>query len=145
MSRQTPTTIGAPDAGLTLIELLVVLAILSLFAALAAPQVLRYLGSARSETAKAQIANLVSAVELYYIDVGSYPPQDTGLKSLTEAPAQAKGWNGPYLKKTGALSDPWGKPYLYRHPGQNGPFEILSLGRDGQVGGDGEDRDVTSW
>lgn len=138
-------TIEARDAGLTLIELLVVLGILSLFAALAAPQVLRYLGSARSETAKTQIGNLVSAVELYYLDVGSYPPQDAGLKALTEAPAQARAWNGPYLKKSGALVDPWGRPYLYRHPSQHGAFEIVSLGRDGQAGGDGEDHDITSW
>lgn len=139
------SVIEATDAGLTLIELLVVLAILSLFAALAAPQVLRYIGSARSETTKTQIANLVSAVELYYLDVGSYPPQDVGLKALTEAPSQARSWNGPYLKKSGALVDPWGRAYLYRHPSQHGPFEIVSLGRDGQVGGDGEDRDITSW
>lgn len=137
--------VHARDAGLTLVELLVVLAILSLFAALAAPQVLRYLGSARSGTAKTQIANFVSAVELYYLDVGSYPPQDLGLKALVEAPPQAPGWKGPYVKKASALNDPWGRPYVYRQPGQHGAFEILSLGSDGQAGGEGDDQDVTSW
>ncbi len=137
--------IRGSEAGLTLVELLVVLAILSLFAALAAPQVLRYLGSARSETAQAQISSLVSAVELYYLDVGEYPSQDVGLKALSEAPTQATGWNGPYLKKSSGILDPWGKPYIYKRPGKQGAFEILTLGRDGQAGGEGEDKDVTSW
>lgn len=133
------------DAGLTLIELLVVLSIIALLAGLAAPQVMRYLGTARSETAKSQVASLVSAVELYYLDMGAYPPQDAGLKVLMEAPAGTQKWSGPYLKKGAALTDPWGKPYAYRVPGRQAPFEIYSLGRDGQEGGTGEDKDITSW
>lgn len=133
------------DAGYTLIELLVVLGILALLAGVVAPQVLRYLGSARTEAAKTQINGLVSATELYYLDVGSYPPGDVGLKALVEAPAQAKRWNGPYLKKPSALTDPWGRTYAYEAPGKHGSFDIYSLGRDGQSGGSGEDSDVTSW
>lgn len=133
------------DCGLTLIELLVVLGILALFAGLAAPQVLRYMGNARSETARAQVSSIVSSVELYYLDVGAYPNSEAGLGALIEAPPQMDKWNGPYLKKAGALNDPWGRPYVYVFPGKHGDFDIMSLGRDGQPGGDGEDRDIHSW
>ncbi len=136
---------AATNAGLTLVELLVVLAILALFTSLAVPQVLRYLGSARTETTRTQISSLSSAVELYYLDVGQYPNATDGLDALMQAPQNASRWNGPYLKKTGGLQDPWGKPYVYRFPGKHGDFDILSLGRDGAPGGEGEDRDVTSW
>lgn len=133
------------DAGLTLVELLVVLGILALVTSVAAPQVLRYLGTAKTGTARTQLSHLVSAVELYFIDVGAYPPQDIGLKALLEAPAETSRWNGPYLKKEMALIDPWGRPYSYRFPGQRGDMDIFSLGRDGQTGGTGEDADLTSW
>lgn len=136
---------SAADAGLTLVELLVVLAILALVAGIAAPQVLRYLGTAKTEAARTQLNHLASAVELYFIDVGAYPPHDVGLRALVDAPPQAPRWNGPYLKKETALTDPWGRPYGYRFPGQRGDAEIFSLGRDGQQGGAGEDADVTSW
>lgn len=142
---QDEDAIAAKDAGLTLVELLVVLAILALFAGLAVPQVLRYLGSARTSTAKTQISALSSAVELYYLDVGTYPGQDDGLDSLVDAPQNKPSWNGPYLKKRGGLLDPWGNPYLYQYPGDHGDFDILSLGRDKAAGGEGEDQDVVGW
>ena len=142
---EPPKSVGADD-GYTLIELLVVLGILALLAGVVAPQVLRYLGSARTEAAKTQVMSLVSATELYYLDLGAYPPADVGLKALVEAPAQAKRWNGPYLRKSSSgLVDPWGRTYAYEAPGKHGNFDIFSLGRDGQVGGSGEDADVTSW
>jgi general secretion pathway protein G len=122
-----------------------VLGILALLAGIGAPQVIRYLGTAKSETAKTQISSLAGAVELYYLDVGVYPPPEVGLKALIEAPPQIADWKGPYVKKSGALTDPWGKPYMYRFPGQYGAFDIFSLGRDNQVGGTGEDKDIASW
>lgn len=134
----------AADAGLTLIELLVVLGILALVATIAGPQVMGYLGSARGTTARTQINSLTSAVELYYIDVSAYPPQEVGLKALLEAPTNVRGWNGPYLKKEAGLFDPWGRPYGYKPIGENGSFEVFSLGRDGQQGGTGEDADISS-
>ena len=132
------------DAGLTLIELLVVLGILALLATVAAPQVLRYLGKARSETAKVQINAISSAIELYALDNGGYPAAQTGLSALMQPPAGASRWQGPYLKKAEGLTDPWGRTYQYRAPGRSGPFEVFTLGRDNAPGGTGEDQDVSS-
>lgn len=133
------------QTGLTLVELLVVLAILAMVATLAAPRAMRYLGYARGQTTKTQINNLVSAVELYYLDVSDYPPQASGLKALLEAPDGVVAWNGPYIRPSKAIVDPWGRPYVYRFPGEQGTFDIFSLGKDGKPGGEGEDQDVTSW
>ena len=132
------------DAGFTLLELLVVLGIIALLATVAAPQVLRYLGTARTETAKAQLSALSTAVELYALDNGGYPPPQVGLASLMQAPTGATRWRGPYLKKAEGLVDPWGRPYQYRVPGRNGPFEVFTLGRDNAPGGAGEDQDVAN-
>lgn len=136
--------VSRPDAGLTLIELLVVLGILALLATVAAPQVLRYLGKARSETAKVQINAISSAIELYALDNGGYPAAQSGLSALMQPPAGASRWQGPYLKKAEGLSDPWGRAYQYRVPGRSGPFEVFTLGRDNAPGGSGEDQDVSS-
>jgi general secretion pathway protein G len=133
------------DAGFTLLELLVVLAIMGLLAAIVAPQVLKYLGSSRSETAKVQIQNVNAALELYHLDVGRYPSPDEGLKALVTQPQTAAGWNGPYLKKATALVDPWGQPYLYKVPGQHGDVDVYSLGSDKAEGGTNEAKDVGNW
>jgi general secretion pathway protein G len=130
------------ESGFTLVELLVVLGIIALLAAMVAPQVIRYLGSARAETAGVQLKNIESALELYYLDNGTYPAE---LKDLVEAPAGSKDWRGPYLKKSGALSDPWGKTYIYKLPGEHGNFDLNSFGRDGVLGGEGEDKDLVNW
>jgi general secretion pathway protein G len=133
------------QGGYTILELLVVLGILAMLATVAAPQAIRYFSRAKTETAQLQVNQLVSAVEMYYLDVGKYPPQDIGLKALVDPPPAEPRWGGPYLKKADALIDPWGKAYEYRNPGQKGPFDVFSLGRDGAAGGAGEDKDVTSW
>lgn len=133
------------QAGFTLLELLVVLGIIALLAALVAPQVIRYLSDARSSTANAQLKNIESAVELYYLDNGRYPSTESGLADLVTAPAGVAGWKGPYLKKKQGLVDPWGKPFVYTFPGAHGSYDIVSLGRDGKEGGEGEDRDLVSW
>ena len=133
------------DAGFTLLELLVVLAIMGLLAAIIGPQVIKYLGSSRTETAKVQIQNVVAGLELFRLDVGRYPTKDEGLKALVVAPPAAVGWNGPYLRKDSAIEDPWGKPYLYRVPGQHGEVDVYSLGSDDAEGGSGEAQDVESW
>ena len=131
--------------GFTLLELLVVLAILAIIATFAAPQVLKYLGGAKSDAARIQIQNLSTVLDLYHLEVGSYPPQDAGLTALLERPADAEAWSGPYLKKRDALTDPWGRPYHYRFPGQHGPYDLYSLGADNTEGGEGENQDLTNW
>lgn len=133
------------ERGLTLIELLVVLLIIGLIAAFAVPKVMGYLGGARHDSAKIQISRLSGILDLYRLDVGHYPTSSEGLKALVEAPTDAERWNGPYLQKKDALTDPWGRPYEYRAPGEHGDFDLYSLGADGAEGGDGEDADVLSW
>src|SRR5262249_34856981 len=108
------------EAGFTLLELLVVLAILGLLAAIIAPRVIGYLSQAKTSTAKTQINNITSALELYRLDVGHYPSQQEGLSALVAAPQGVVGWNGPYLKNQTGVTDPWGQPYLYKIPGQHG-------------------------
>jgi general secretion pathway protein G len=141
--RRRVARISQAEAGFTIIELLVVLGILGLVAGVAAPQVLRYLGQARSETAKVQVGAIASALELYALDNGGYPPPQLGLAALMQQPGGASRWRGPYLKKAEGLIDPWGRPYQYRMAGGGG-FEVFSLGRDNAAGGAGEDRDITS-
>ena len=133
------------DEGFTLIELLVVLGIIVLLATIAAPQVLRYLGKARTETARAQISAIATALELYSLDMGGFPPQQSGLAVLMQNPAGAARWKGPYLKRADGLFDPWGHPYTYRFPGKNGQPEVFSLGRDNAPGGIDEDQDLASF
>lgn len=131
------------EAGFTLIELLVVLVILGLLAGLVGPQVLSYVGGSKTKSAKLQIEQLTSALDLYRLDVGRYPTTAQGLKALVETPAGTSGWNGPYLAKGGAVpADPWNNPFAYRAPGQGKPFDLISLGRDGREGGMGEDEDI---
>ena len=132
------------DGGYTLVEVLIVLAIVALLATVATPQVLRYFGQAKTDTARIQLSALASALELYLLDNGSYPPPQVGLGALVRAPAGATRWQGPYLKKPDGLIDPWGRPYQYRVPGRNGPYEIFTLGRDNAAGGTGEDQDLVN-
>jgi general secretion pathway protein G len=136
---------SAGQAGFTLVELLVVMVILVLLASLVAPRVVGYLGSSRTKAAKVQIESLSTALELYKVDNQRYPTTTEGLKALIQAPPGAGSWAGPYLNKKDVPSDPWGRPYLYRSPGEHGAFDISSLGADNQPGGTGENEDVTSW
>lgn len=130
------------DAGFTLVELLVVLAIIGLIAALAAPQVLRYLGKARVETTQAQMRNIAGALELYYLDSGQYPSPDAGLAALSSAPNDTTVWNGPYLKGAAALKDAWGNAFIYEISAAPVSVTIKSLGRDRTPGGEGFDADL---
>lgn len=130
------------EAGFSLVELLVVLAIIALTTAIVAPRVLGYLGSARIDSAKVQVKNLESALELYFLDSGHYPKQEEGLAALSTRPADSVVWNGPYLKNAGDLKDPWGHLYQYQAPEGEVSFAVFSLGRDGKKGGEGEDSDI---
>ena len=130
------------EQGYTLLELLVVLGIIALLAAIGYPQVLRYMGGARTETAKAQMSAIATSLELYALDNGNFPPQQAGLNALIQPPSGARRWRGPYLKRAEGLIDPWGNPYQYQLPGRGTPFELTTLGRDNAPGGDGEDQDI---
>lgn len=133
------------EGGFTLLELLVVLAILSLLAVVAVPQVLKYLGGAKTDTARIQVQQIGTTLDLFRLETGRYPTSDEGLISLLEAPAGLETWNGPYLKKREMIVDPWGRTFLYRFPGDHGDFDLYSLGADGDEGGEGESRDLVSW
>lgn len=131
--------------GFSLIELLVVLAILGLLAGLVGPQVLKFLGSSKTKTAKLQIEDLGAALDLYRLEVGRYPSASEGLVALVGQPSGAANWNGPYLKKKDIPKDPWGNEYQYRFPGEQGAYDLYSFGADNAEGGDGESRDIVSW
>ena len=132
-------------AGFTLLELLVVLVILGLLAAIATPQVMKYLSRARSQSAALQIHNLAAALDRFRLDIGAYPSQELGLKSLVEAPPNLVTWSGPYVKRPEMINDPWGHPYIYRIPGEHGDYDLYSLGADNAAGGQGENQDITNW
>jgi general secretion pathway protein G len=131
--------------GFTLIELLVVLAILGLLAAIASPQVVKYLGKAKADTAKIELKNISAALDLFLVDVGRYPSQQEGLTALVENPRNVPSWRGPYLKAKSLPVDPWGQPYQYRVPGQRGDYDLFTLGADSAVGGTGDNQDIVTW
>lgn len=133
------------ERGFTLLELLVVLAILGLLAAIVGPQVIKYLGSSKTQAAQVQAKNIAAALQLYRLDAGRYPTTQEGLGALVKAPASASLWNGPYLPDESAITDPWGQPYRMKAPGEHGEVDVFSYGADGAAGGDGEDRDVGNW
>jgi len=131
--------------GFTLIELLVVLVILGLLAGLVGPQVLRYVGGAKSDTAVLQIEEFGAGLDLFHLEVGRYPTTEEGLSALVAKPEYVENWHGPYLRKKKIPDDPWSREYHYVAPGENGLYDLYSLGLDNTEGGDGDNADVTSW
>jgi general secretion pathway protein G len=127
--------------GFTLLELLVVIVIIGLLAGYVAPRYFSQVGRSEVQVARAQIDSLEKALDQYRLDLRRYPSAEEGLGALVAQPASVAGWNGPYLKKA-VPNDPWGRPFVYRVPGEKGEFELASLGRDGKPGGAGEDADI---
>ncbi|MBF0456451.1 MAG: type II secretion system major pseudopilin GspG [Nitrospirae bacterium] len=117
--------------------------ILGLLAALVAPRMFSKVGKSKQSAAKAQIELLGQALEQFKVDTGRFPSTEEGLDVLQKNPG-ADGWDGPYLKKN-VPNDPWKRPYHYVYPGKHGDYDLYSFGADGQEGGDGENKDVTSW
>jgi general secretion pathway protein G len=130
--------------GFTLLELLVVVAIIGLLAAYVGPKYFSQIGRSEVTVAQAQIEAFDRALDTYRVDVGHYPSVEQGLSVLVVRPDNEKKWRGPYLMKE-VPQDPWGHPYLYRQPGPNGTdYQILSYGKDGQPGGNGDDADISN-
>lgn len=141
----TPQRHNHKRSGFTLLELLVVLIIIGLLAGIVGPNMFKHVGQSEVTTAKAQMDMFGKALDAYRLDVGQYPSTNQGLAALTQAPADAQRWHGPYLKKTAPL-DPWGNAYVYRQPGADKhDYEIISLGKDGATGGTEENTDLVSW
>ena len=132
------------DSGITLIELLVVMVIIALFATLVGQRFFGKLKTANRSFAKNQIAEFEGALDLFRLDAGRYPTTEEGLQALRVRPANVQNWDGPYLKKD-LQPDPWKRPYVYRQPGQHGEIDLLSLGADGQEGGEDDNADITNW
>ncbi|OHV94815.1 MULTISPECIES: type II secretion system major pseudopilin GspG [Janthinobacterium] len=130
--------------GFTLLELLVVIVIIGLLAAYVGPKYFAQLGKSEVTVAKAQIEAFEKSLDTYRLDVGRYPTTEEGLGALLVAPpAAGTRWNGPYLKKAVPL-DPWGHAYQYRAPGSKGEYDIVSMGKDGQPGGSGDNADISA-
>jgi general secretion pathway protein G len=132
------------DRGFTLIEILIVVIIIGLLASLVGPKLFSKLSGAKQKSAKAQIELFGTALDALRLDVGRYPTTEEGLKVLREKPSGMEGWQGPYLPKE-IPSDPWGKPYVYKCPGEHGEYDLVSFGLDGVEGGEGENQDIVSW
>jgi general secretion pathway protein G len=131
--------------GVTLIEMIVVVSIIALFVALVAPSLFKRADEAKRTAARAQISSFMTALGAYKLDTGLFPSTDQGLQALRVKPENMAQWDGPYLPKE-VPTDPWGHPYLYKYPGDHGDEpDILSLGADGQPGGDGNNADIGSW
>lgn len=137
------------QTGFTLIEIMVVVVIISVLIGLVAPNILGRVDEARVTAARADIATLEQALEMYKLDNHRYPSTEQGLQALIEQPSgspEPKNWNpSGYLKKGKLPVDPWGNDYQYLSPGSVGPFDIYSLGADGSEGGEGYDADVGNW
>lgn len=137
-------TRAVAQAGFTLMELLLVLVIIGLLAALVGPTLYQRIKPAKEAVARAQVENFATALDAYLLDVGHYPSMQDGLKALRARPEGTEKWNGPYLKKE-IPNDPWGNPFVYKVPGRNGGYEIISYGADGKEGGEGDNADINSW
>ena len=132
---------GRSEKGFTLIELIVVLVILVLLAAVVAPKVFNKLAKGKDQIAKIQITEIEGAIQLFSFDMGRNPTTAEGLESLVRNPGNNDSWKGPYLAKA-LPQDPWGRPYAYRCPGNNGDYDLLSFGADGT---EGNEDDICSW
>jgi general secretion pathway protein G len=129
------------NLGFTLLELLVVIVIIGLLAGYVAPRYFSQVGKSEIQVAKAQIEAIEKALDQFRLDTRHYPSAEQGLDALVVKPSNEANWSGPYLKKA-VPADPWGRPYVYRVPGEKSEFQLLSYGRDGKPGGSGEDADL---
>jgi general secretion pathway protein G len=133
-----------PATGFTLLELLVVMVIIGLLAGYVGPKYFGQIGKSEIKVARAQLDALEKALDQYRLDTGHYPAPESGLAALIQKPPNEAKWDGPYLKKIVPM-DPWGRPYIYKLPGEHGEYDLVSYGKDGQPGGTGEASDIVNW
>lgn len=130
--------------GFTLLELLVVMVIIGLLAGYVGPKYFAQIGKAEIKAARAQADALGKALDQLRLDTGHYPSMEDGLEALVTHPANEPRWDGPYLSKS-VPPDPWGNPYVFKSPGEHGEYDLISYGKDGKPGGEGEAADITNW
>ena len=136
----------AQSQGFSLIEIIVVITIIGLIVGWAATSIFGRQEQAQARISKSKIVALTGPLSTYKLDTGKYPTTQDGLKALMQAPSGVTNWNGPYVGSIEELKDAWRNELIYRSPGsENRPYEIVSLGADGQEGGDGVNRDIKSW
>jgi general secretion pathway protein G len=143
LQHRTPES--ARTRGMTLIEILVVLTLIAVVMGIVGGNYLQRGEQAKAKAAKIEIEQIGQTLDLYRLEVGRYPSTQEGLQALISAPAGVSNWNGPYWKKGTLPKDPWGNEYKYASPGQHGAYDIISLGADGKEGGEGTNKDITSW
>lgn len=132
--------------GFSLIEIIVVITIIGVIVGWAATNIFGKQDQAQARIAKSKIVSLSGPLDVYKLDTGKYPTSQEGLKALLQAPSGVPNWNGPYVRNDAELKDPWRNDLIYRSPGsENRPYEIVSLGSDGQEGGEGANKDLKSW
>ena len=132
-------------SGMTLIEILVVLVLIAIVMGIVGGQFIQRGEKAKGDAARIEIGQIGQALDLYKLEIGRYPTTQEGLQALITAPAGVTNWNGPYWKKAQIPKDLWGNEYKYAMPGQHGAYDIISYGADGKEGGEGADKDITSW
>lgn len=134
----SPLPARAVQAGFTLMEIIVVVILIGGIVAFAASRILGNADRAKVNLARAQVQTVAEKIQQFEMDTGRLPG---ALDELVNAPGDASGWLGPYAKQT-ELKDPWNHPYQYAVPGQDGPFDLISLGKDGAPGGDSVNADI---
>lgn len=139
-----PRSFLSAGQGFTLLELLVVMVIIGLLAGFVGPKYFSNIGKSQIKVARAQIDGLEKALDQFRLDTGHYPDMESGLAALVAPPSNEPKWDGPYLTKN-VPPDPWGNQYVYRIPGEHGDYDLISYGKDGQPGGEGEADDIANW
>src|SRR5271169_1979729 len=145
MRRCAARQLHARSGGMTLIEILVVLVLIGIVMGIVGGNFIGRGEEAKRKAAKIEIGQISQTLDLFKLEVGRYPNSQEGLQALITAPAGLTNWNGPYWKQASVPKDPWGNEYKYIFPGQHGPYDLISYGADGQEGGEGANRDITSW